>query len=215
MKLTIINLAVILLSFMICKDGYSQNNPTASTASTTSGDKTFASKGIFEIGGNASYASITEVVEGQTLSGSFSILNLSPQFGYFVTNGLEIGFNTGVTFFPGIVPGGITYLSDGQNSNTTILQLFATLSYNFKTKGESVYPFLEGQIGYSSESESGGTASSGLGWGLRGGIKVVATSHLLFTFSAQYLALTLNQPNDPLRNGFNYFSVGVGIGGFL
>jgi hypothetical protein len=215
LKHYLLNLSIVYLIFLNCQLGFSQDKPVATTSSTPVSTNTFASKGVFEIGGSASYSSITIVSDGQSQGGTVSIFNLSPELGYFVTNGLELGFNTGVSFIPYGFANGITSFNLGDDIKSTIIELFATVAYNFRTKGESVYPYIEGQIGYSTESQTLVPTASGLSYGFRGGIKVIATSHLLFTFSAQYLAVTLDQPSDTQRNGFNYLSVGVGVGGFF
>ncbi len=210
LKVTLLGLFILMNSL-----SYAQDKPTATPASSPAGEKKFATTGVFEIGGNASYSSVSNVDNGVAEPTSFSIFNISPRIGYFVSNGLEIGLNTGATFLPYDYLGGVSIIKYG-GSTTTFIQFFGTLAYNFITKGESIYPFLEGQIGYTSISESGSsTTLSGLGYGFKGGIKVIATTHFLLDFAGQYSAITTNAPNDTNRNGYNYFSISVGVAGYF
>jgi hypothetical protein len=148
------------------------------------------------------------VANGETGDAS-SILTLGPQIGYFVTDGLEIGFNPGVSILPGM-----TVLTPSEGDAITVLQLFATLGYNLHSSGSPVYPFVEVPLGYTSAS-SGDETDSGFSWGVRAGIKVVAISNFLVTVSGQYYMLSFTPENADERIGLNIFSFGVGVGGFF
>jgi hypothetical protein len=220
---SIFNVSILFILIIFCSNAYSQDKPSApamspaSNPATGSGDKKFAMAGITELSGNISYSSYSEVDNGQTSPG-FTIFNVAPQIGHFITNGLEIGLNSGVSFLSQYGFNGLTVISSsGGGQSMSILQIFGSLSYNFKTGGEKVYPYLEFQYGYTSLSEGGTPAltTSGSGYGICGGIKVVAVSHLLFNISIQYTSFSLNDSSIPVKSGINYLSVGVGVGGFL
>ena len=174
----------------------------------------FAMRGVTELGGTVSYASYTPVSGGQT-GDATSIFTLAPQVGYFVADGVEIAFSPGVSFI--LFPAGVTSLSGSSGSTSTAVQLWFTAAYNFQTSGKTVFPFIEGQAGYTSSSDwlFGSGKASGFSYGFKGGVKVVAVEHLLINIAVQYNLLTLNQSGATERSGFNYLTIGVGIGGFL
>ncbi len=176
----------------------------------------FATTGCAEIAGAISFSSYTGVHNGVSSSTSISMFNFSPQFAYFVKDGLELGLSPGVSYL--FWPQGVTALSGG-GSSETIFQYFITFGYNFTLRTSegspgSVFPFIEAHVGRTSIS-SDGEDESGLSWGLRGGVKVVPTDHLLVSIGASYHMITLDPPDAPSRNGFNFFSIGVGIGGYF
>ena len=174
----------------------------------------FAMKGVAELGGTLSYASFTPVSGGKT-GDATSIFSLAPQVGYFVADGFEIGFSPGVSFV--LFPPGVTSLSGSGSGSSTAVQLWLTSAYNFQTSGNTVFPFIEFQLGYTSSNDwfIGSNKASGLSYGFKGGIKVVAVEHLLINIAVQYNLLTLNPSGATERSGFNYFTIGAGIGGFL
>jgi hypothetical protein len=172
----------------------------------------FAEKGVTEIGGSASFSSISEVYQGKTGSAT-TVFSLGPRIGYFVADGFEIGFNPGISSF--LFPQGLTVWSGAGSSSTTLLQLFVFPAYNIRNEGSKIYPFIEVPLGYTSQSSGSGSGSSGFSWGVRGGVKVTPVGGLLLTFSGEYYQITLNRTGDNERAGFNYFSFGVGIGGFF
>jgi hypothetical protein len=99
------------------------------------------SEGLFELRGSAAFSS----TEGTT------VLQFSPQLGYFFTNAIEAGV-------------GLDYIKieniDGQGS----LTLFA--AYHFGRRGATTVPFLEASLGTSL------TEDSDLVFGGSGGLKV-------------------------------------------
>ncbi len=176
----------------------------------------FATSGCAEIAGSISFSSYTSVVNGVSSNSSISTFNFSPQLGYFVTDGLELGLSPGISFIG--FPPGITSLSGGGESET-IFQYFVTGGYNFALRGSDgspgmAFPFVEMQLGHTSLS-SGGDDHSGFSWGLRGGVKIAPTDHLLVNIGAAYHAITLDPTGASNRYGFNYFDIGVGIGGYF
>jgi hypothetical protein len=180
-----------------------------SSSPSYSQDVKFATKGITEIGGSVSFSSYTPVFNGETEEDGISILTFAPQIGYFIGDGFELGFATGISLLPGI-----SSISPDEGDGITLLQLFAAPSYNFTTGSETTFPFIEGLLGYTSLSSDGDDAS-GFSYGGRGGVKIVLVEHLLMTVSGQYLLMTFNPEGADERSGFNYLSFGVGISGYF
>ena len=168
----------------------------------------FATKGTTELAGTVSFSTYTPV-SGDRTGDATSLFTFAPQVGYFVSDGLELGLSTGFALLPGV-----TVITPSSGKSTTFTQLFFSPSYNFQTKGEDIFPFIEGQLGYTAVS-SGNYTESGLSYGGRGGIKIVAAEHFLITPSVQYLAITLNREGATTRTGFNYLVVGVGVAGYF
>jgi hypothetical protein len=118
----------------------------------------FAMQGVLEIGGTLSFQQITPVNNGKT-GGSWSYLNLAPSFGVFVIDGLEVGIN----------PIGVSTMS-GAGSTVTQLTFMGFISYNQMTPPGVIFPFIEGQAGYTAQTS--GSTISGFSWAGRAGVKV-------------------------------------------
>jgi hypothetical protein len=174
----------------------------------SSQERYFGKAGTTEIAGSISFSSLTPVSNGRT-GDATTFLSLGPEIGYFVADGFEIGINPGVSLLPGL-----SVVTPSEGDGTTILQLFAYPAYNLHIEGSPVTPFLQVPVGYTSMS-SGSETQSGFSWGVKGGMKVVAASHLLVTIYGQYLSLTFDPEQATERFGFNVFSFGVGVGGFF
>ena len=174
----------------------------------------FAMRGITELGGTISYASYTPVSNGST-DDATSIFSLAPQVSYFVADGFEIGFSPGVAFL--LFPPGVTSLSGKGSGSSTAIQLWLTTAYNIQTQSKAVFPFVELQAGYTSSNDwlFGSSKASGFSYGFKGGVKVVAVEHLLVNIAVQYNLLTLNRSGATERSGFNYLTIGAGIGGYF
>jgi hypothetical protein len=173
-------------------------------------ERGFAQKGVVELGGNVSFSSIS-FVSGGDAGDATTLFSFGPRVGYFVTDGFEIGFNPGLSFVP---LSGFTVISPSGGESTTLLQLFVYPGYTIRTEKGNAYPFIEVPFGYTSAS-SGGDDLSGFSWGVRGGVKIAAVGAMLVTIYGEYFQLTLNRPGADKRNGYNYLSFGVGIGGFI
>jgi hypothetical protein len=171
-------------------------------------DKKYACERVVELSGTVSYSTYTPVSNGQSGT-STSIMTIVPQIGVFVSDGLELSLSTGFSLLPGI-----SIISQPNSESITMVELFFAPSYNFRTASETLFPFLEAQIGYTSLSGEFYT-QSGLSYGGRGGLKIVVADHLLLTMSAQNLAITLNSSGSMNRSDFNYLTIGIGVGGFL
>ncbi len=157
----------------------------------------FAKKGVIELGGSLGYSSQTSVYGSQTGS-TTSTIQLSPYFGYFLSDGFELGVD----------PFSILSMSSGGSSITQIMFLVAP-SYNFTTNG-SVYPFVEALLGYTSIS-GGGETGGGFSWGLKGGIKINVTGNGLLNFGLQYAQYTYTPSGASERYGFNTISLSGGF----
>jgi hypothetical protein len=178
-------------------------------AAPASGQETFfGKKGTVEIAGGISFSSLTPVTNGHT-GDATTLFSLGPEIGYFVVDGFEIGFNPGISLLPGI-----SVITPSEGEGTTILQLFAYPAYNLHIEGSQVTPFLQVPFGYTSMS-SGNVTQSGFSWGIKGGIKVAATSHLLLTFYGQYFSMDFSSEQATERSGFNVLAFGIGVGGFF
>ena len=163
-------------------------------------DKKFAQKGVVELGGSVSFSSRVAVYNGSTQGDAFTTFSLQPYIGYFVTDKFELGMN----------PLGITYMSQG-SSNATQIGIFVAPAYNFITTSGNLFPFIEGLIGYSSQTSTGSTDRSGFSYGGRTGIKVSVGSSALLNISVQYLMITLNRSGASDRNGENDLAIAAGF----
>jgi hypothetical protein len=178
----------------------------------------FAKKGIWELGGSVSYTNNSFVFDGESgeangfkiPSASTFLVNV-PVY-YFIADGWQIG----------LVPeyASLSLGSDDFDISASVYGIFLSTSYVFKTGG-SVYPFIEGKIGYSSanitiDGEQAGfvtvfrnnnevrqngelfdQAASGIGWGFSGGIKVQIAKGALINFAAGYQQRTLDPEENP------------------
>ena len=163
--------------------------------------KKFASHGVFEFGGSATFQSTTPVVNGKTGSAEYALVAM-PYVGYFVVDGFEIGMN----------PIGVGLQHSGGNTITE-LRFFLAPAYNFRARA-GIYPFVEGLAGLTSEITSAGGSTntkSGFSWGGRGGVKIAVTEKGLLTVGVQYLQITLNSKGVSTRNGTNELSASFGF----
>jgi hypothetical protein len=151
---------------------------------------------VIPFAGSFSVQNITPVIDGQSGRG-YMILSLSPFIGYFVSDGLELGVD----------PFGINIISGGGNSFSQV-NVFLSTSYNFRTE-RAGYPFVEGLVGYSSVSD--GSNSSGISWGLRGGVKVGVAGQALVNVAVQYFQYTSDPENTTRRYGSNQLGVVAGF----
>ncbi len=167
-------------------------------------DKEYATKGVFELGGDIGYSSYTGVNAGQTSSTTYTNFSLTPSVGYFVTDGLQLAID----------PFSLSVSSHtGASTSPSEIHIMGGLGYAFKTQG-SAYPFIQGLAGYSTYS-SGGTSASGFSWGVKGGVKVVLASHVIFQAGLQYLQITENPSGATSRYGYNELLVGGGFSVWL
>jgi len=167
----------------------------------------FATKGAIELGGSIGFSSTTFVYDGESSDDALSSFTVQPYIGYFIINGLELG----------LIPS-FTSQSSGDNSISSLGIYFAP-AWNFDLKN-NLFPFIEGRIGYNSINydigEGDGNTSSGLAFGLRGGVKVQVGNSALVNFALYYDQTTLNPEDwEGDRNGENVFGVMAGFTIFL
>jgi hypothetical protein len=124
----------------------------------------FATKGVIELGGTASFSSVTGLT-------SFSI---SPYLGFFIIDQVELGF----------IPS-LTVVSPSGGNSLTSYGIVAAPAYHFKLSSPSVTPFIEGQVGFSGVS-AGGSSSTNFNGGARGGVKVLMGSNGLLGIGLGY-----------------------------
>jgi hypothetical protein len=173
-------------------------------------ERVFPHEGTFELAGTIAYANYTQIYQGEK-GDAISLISFSPQLGYFITENFEIGLSSGVVLLPGL-----SLQSQGGTSYTA-LQLFLTPAYNFQSGGGKLTPFIEAQLGYTSLAFSGEgvTSRSGFSYGGRGGIKFVPVEHFILTCAVQYLSINLKATGETERTGYNYFTIGVGVGAYF
>ena len=178
-------------------------------------EKTFATQGVVELAGSMSWAKFTPVANGEA-GDATSVLSFGPEIAYFLADGFEVGFNPGMSILPGLS----VIIPPSPGENTTVAQLFVYPAYNYHLPSSTSFLFLEVPIGYTSMS-SGGNQASGFSWGVKAGVKVVATGHMLVTVFGEYMQIALDPQNLPPgyessgRTGFDYLTFGVAIGGFF
>jgi hypothetical protein len=168
--------------------------------------KGFASTGVWELGGSATFSSTTPVVGGSRGDAVYK-LSAIPYVGYFLMNSLELGVN----------PLGVALTSGGDTTTTELRFLFAP-SYNYDLGG-SAYPFIEGLAGYTAVimDYPGGARStrSGFSWGGRLGVKFPVTARGLLIVGVQYLVITLDPKGASARNGSDELSISLGFSVWL
>lgn len=162
--------------------------------------KKFAQKGVWEFGGTMSFSSRKQVPNGNAYGDAVSTISAQPFVGFFITDNFELGFN----------PFGFSYTSFGGYSFTQVT-IFLAPSYNFSTSKENLYPFIEGLIGYTSQSFSSGSSLNGISYGGRAGLKIPVGSSGLLNVGINYILITLNPANSNGRNGENDFAFSAGF----
>ena len=164
----------------------------------------YAQKGVTEFGGTVSFSSTTSVSNGTSADNATSLLQIMPYVNYFITNGLSIGLSPAIYSFK----------SAGASDATTSFAAFFVPGYTFATQG-SVYPYIEGLIGYNTLKTGSSSGLSGLSYGGKGGLKMAVGKSGLFNAGVSYMLITLNPENADKRNGFNNLAVGLGFSVYL
>ena len=191
---------LLLLSGFAAKSQVAVTPSSPGSASNTSAtSKIFASAGCVELGGSFSFTSeSSSPPNGGSSSPAATTLLFAPYVGYFPVQELELGIN----------PLSVLHTSDGFGGSTTSLLFVFAPSYNFSTHSIA-YPFIEGNIGYNSSSESGYNSISGVCYGARAGVKLALAPHALLDIALQYIA------HGYSSNGVSYGTINdlvVGIG---
>ncbi len=157
----------------------------------------FAKRGIWELGGNISYSSLTNVSNGESSENSLGTFTFDVPVYYFVIDGLGLG----------LIPRYIN-LSFGESSASAFDILFG-LAYNIATNSQA-YPYGEGRIGYNTTSN--GNSESGIVWAVIGGVKVQVGGNALVNFGIEYSQSTLEESgHEGGRSGSNLFAIRAGL----
>lgn len=163
----------------------------------------YASGGILEFGGNVSYQYLSVITSGKE-EYSYNIFSFYPYIGYFVCDNFEIGIN----------PLGIQ-TSWNARERSTLLSIFVCPAYVFDL-GEKIYPFVEAQAGYTSESivyeiSQLNMDGKGFSWGGRAGIKYLLSKSCLINIGVQYRQITVTPIGESLRSGSNSLMLSAGF----
>ena len=200
MKINLIAFVLLLSGLSAkCQDASAPINSHPVMTNTTKSPKAFASPGCVELGGSVSYTSSSESYYPPSqygYNGSTRPINtflFASYVGYFPVQGFELGLN----------PLSVSS-TDSYGNQTSLLFAFAP-SYNISTHS-NVYPFIEGDVGYNSNSGPYSTAISGMCYGGRVGFKFVIAPHALLTFAAQYLIQNYNLTGSAQYNGQNTYT---------
>lgn len=156
----------------------------------------FASKGVWELGGSIFY-SWSSPVNNRVVSDAVGLFQMQPTAGYFVYKGIEIGVQPTIT------------ITSASGSSFTQMGLYLAPSYNFAIKG-ILYPNVKVLIGYTSQSGTDVVSSSGFSWGVEGGVKMNLLGNSLLLVSIQYRQDTYNSAGATSRSGFNVLTFGAG-----
>lgn len=165
----------------------------------------FPSKGTIELGGSVGFSSTTSVYNGESSDHSLTSFSLQPYFGYFIINNFELG----------IVPS-FTSLSYNDQSQTNF-GIYVAPAWNFDLHS-NIFPFVEARLGYNTSSYDDGNSltddpsSSGLAWGLRGGLKAQVGNSALVNVAVSYDQITLEPSGwSGDRIGENIFGINAGF----
>jgi hypothetical protein len=156
----------------------------------------FALKNQIEFGGSFGFISTAPVTNGNT-EDSYYEISFYPAFGWFPVNGLELG---------ALIE--LTYENPSSGHSTTDYSFYFVPSYNLNTNS-IVYPYMQGQVGYS--GISGSSDASGIAWGFEGGTKIQILSRALLKVGLNYKQVTRNPDNSDGRNGYNNVSFLAGF----
>ncbi len=168
--------------------------------------RTFATAGVFEVGGSAIFSSYTPVDDGKAGDATYS-MGLSGTAGYFVADGLEVLFD----------PLTVTYAWSGDQKALELMPV-AGLAYNFRANPR-VFPYVEGLAGlaysWSDNGISPAVRRSGFVWSARVGLKTLLTATAIVNIGVQYRQVTLNLSSQTERNGYNQLALTVGLAVWL
>lgn len=160
--------------------------------------------GTFELAGTISFSNY----KAPAADVSYSVFTFAPQVSYFVMENFSVGVTTGLGYLPGV-----SIVSPKGGESSTVVQLFASPAYHFALDSKKLHPFVEGQIGYAVVTS--GEATSGLSYGGRAGVKFTPVSHFVLTFAGQFVSMRLRQTGIDQRFGWDYWTFGVGVGGYF
>lgn len=167
-------------------------------------DSRLTDQGTIELAGTVSFSNY----KAPAADFSYSVFTFAPQVSYFFLDNFSVGMSTGLGYLPGL-----TVVSPRTGEGSTVVQLFLSPAYHFMLDSKQLFPFVEGQVGYGLVTS--GSSSSGLSYGGRAGVKFIPAGHFVLTFAGQFVSLRLHRSNINYRVGWDYWTVGVGVGGFF
>lgn len=166
----------------------------------------YATRGVVDLGGAISFSSSTAVANGESADNSTSLFQFTPSVNYFIMDGFSLGLTPGITVLK----------IAGASESIKNYSIFFTPAYTFTTKS-SVFPYVQGMIGYTAlqtdASPVGGGGKldlTGLSFGGKGGVKIAVGNSGLVNIGVSYIMYTLNAEGADKRSGFNSLAVGVG-----
>jgi hypothetical protein len=181
-------LSIILLSLILCSPVNAQKL------------KSFATKGVWELGGTIFYSSSTPVQNGTTGTAT-TTFQFQPVAGYFVANSIEIGLQPS---FTSQSSAGFTVTNTG---------IYLAPAYNFILNNK-IYPAVVALVGFTSTSFSStgfpSYSASGFSWGGEAGVKMNLLGNSLLFVGLQYLQVTNNPSGSLNRSGQNVVTFGAG-----
>jgi hypothetical protein len=160
--------------------------------------------GTIELAGTVSFSNY----RAPAADFSYSVFTFAPQVSYFFLDNFSVGMSTGLGYLPGL-----TVVSPTGGESSTVVQLFLSPAYHFSLDSKQLFPFVEGQVGYGLVTS--GESSSGLSYGGRAGVKFIPAGHFVLTFAGQFVSLRLHQTGIDERIGWDYWTIGVGVGGYF
>jgi len=160
--------------------------------------------GTIELAGTVSFSNY----RAPAADFSYSVFTFAPQVSYFFLDNLSLGISTGLGYLPGF-----SVVSPSDGAGSTVVQLFLSPAYHFALDSKQLFPFVEGQVGYGLVTS--GSSSSGLSYGGRAGVKLVPAGHFVLTFAGQFVSLRLHRAGIDQRIGWDYWTFGVGVGGYF
>lgn len=167
-------------------------------------DSKLTEAGTIELSGAVSYSHY----RAPAADFSASVFTIAPQVSYFITDAFSVGLTTGLGFLPGV-----SLVTQSVGEGTTAIQLFVSPAYHFILDSKKLFPFIEGQVGLGLVTS--GESSSGLSYGGRAEVKFTPVDHLVLTFAGQFVSLRLHQSGMDQRIGWDYWTIGIGIGGYF
>ena len=160
--------------------------------------------GTIELAGTISFSNY----KAPAADFSYSVFTFAPQVSYFFLDYFSVGMSTGLGYLPGL-----TVVSPSTGEGSTVVQFFLSPAYHFSLDSKQLFPFVEGQVGYGVVTS--GSSSSGLSYGGRAGVKFIPAGHFFLTFAGQFVSLRLKRSGETQRLGWDYWTIGVGVGGFF
>jgi hypothetical protein len=161
----------------------------------------FTKKGTWELGGSVGFSSSTSVYMDQTSSSSTSMVSISPEVGYFITNNFEFA----------LLPFSYTSISYGSGSISEFRFLIAP-TWNFDLNSNA-NPYLQALIGYGTINS--GESVSGLDYGFQGGVKLQVAKSSILNFGLSYITTNREPSGVTQRIGTNTIQLNAGFSVFL